>query len=326
LLLLAMAAQSVGEQPPAPGEEAPAPGEVVLELGEPIQGADEVILQPTPGEPVQVEAAAEPAVLAPAAAQPVAPLAELIIRAFVPNPRNRDVDRREAQIKQVMPQFAQSYRPVLLAELAFIRQMCDIPKEQRIKVKAAGEAGLQQAARTLAEQQFGGNRVVAIRRDPRSSPDPRRTVRDSLVEVLKQTLTPEQLAQYTAEAEKRDARRKRAAILSAIAQFDTVLSLTAEQREALHQSIAAHWQERWEQWLSLANYGGQYFPTIPDQVIVSHLNQEQRQVLQGLQRIEIGFSSGAEEPIPDDGWWGEPLNPQGGAAVIGDVFFEAVIE
>jgi hypothetical protein len=56
----------------------------------------------------------------------------------------------------------------------------------------------------------------------------------------------------------------------------------------------------------LQNYGGQYFPQIPDPLIVKHLNENQKQVWSGLQKIEIGgMSINRGEAAENDDWWGD---------------------
>jgi hypothetical protein len=233
------------------------------------------------------------------------------------------LNQNEAQIKQVMPHFVQQLRPALMSELAFIRQMCDLPKEQRPKIKTAGEASLEKAARQLAQQQFGNNRRMSGGRNEPA--DPRQVIADELNQALKLALTSEQMAQYTSEATKRTARRKRAAILGAVALLDETLSLTAEQREKTYDSIAANWQPGWEQWLMLQRYGGQYFPMIPDQQVVPHLNAEQRSVWSGLQRVSFGGWSGIEGQVQEeDGWWGEePPKPAAADDERKKVFYAA---
>lgn len=226
----------------------------------------------------------------------------------------------EVQIKQILPHFVQQLQPVLSAELAFIRQFCDVPKEQRPKIKAAGEASLQQAARALAGQQFqnDGNPFGG----GKSPSDPRQLIAEALAKALAENLTAGQIAVYSAESAKRTARRKHAAILCAVSQLDDALWFTEEQREQVFKSIDANWQGKWEQWLMLPRYGGMYFPQIPDQFIVSHLNEEQKSVWNGLQKVDFG-SWGVSEALAqeeDDGWWGEePAKPAdaAGAGFIG---------
>jgi hypothetical protein len=246
-----------------------------------------------------------------------------VVDEFVPAPapalvpRGRDA-QIEAQIKQILPHFLQQLRPVLTAELAFIRQFCDVPKELRPKIKAAGEASLQQAARELAGQQFPDNRG-GLRRS-NSPPDPRRTICEALARSLAENLKADQIARYTAESAKRTARRKEAAILCAVSQLDEALWLTEKQREQITVSISANWEGKWEQWLMLHRYGAMYYPTIPDGLVISHLNEEQRTVWNGLQKVDFGGWGGfdVQVQVDDDGWWGEPLARPGEAA--GGVF------
>jgi len=121
---------------------------------------------------------------------------------------------------------------------------------------------------------------------------------------LEKTLTPEQMAKFTEEATQRTALRKRAAILTVAARLDTTLCLTIEQRDKIVTAISAGWQDTWEQWLMISVYGDQYFPLVPDQHVVSHLNADQKSVWTGLQKVDFGFWGGGGNGEADDGWWG----------------------
>jgi len=202
----------------------------------------------------------------------------------------------DAQIQQRIPQFTQQCRPILTTELNFIRQVCDLTPEQRPKIKAAGEASLKEAALKMAELRCGGVRVQ------NAQPDPLRIIRESVATALQETLTPEQMAKYQAEATQRVALRKRAAIRCVVARLDGTLCLTAEQRDKITQSITAGWQDKCEQWLMLFVYGDQYFPMVPDKHVVSHLDADQKSVWSGLQKVEYHYYSVVVEA--DDGWWG----------------------
>lgn len=220
----------------------------------------------------------------------------------------------DAQVQQWIPQFTEQFRPILATELNFIRQMCDLTPEQRPKIKSAGEASVKEAAKKMAELQ--GRQMRGVQRN-NSQPDPRRIIRDALAKVLKDTLTPEQMAKYTEEATKRTALRKRAAILSVVALLDSTLCLTVEQRDKITESISSHWQDKWEQWLMMSAYNGQYFPEVPDQHVVTHLNAEQKSVWSGLQKIDFGFWGGDGQEQQNDGWWGdEPAKAAAPDAVI----------
>jgi hypothetical protein len=147
--------------------------------------------------------------------------------------------------------------------------------------------------------------------------DPRKTIRDGIARGLKATLNEQQLAKYTEEATRRAATRKQAAILSVVSRLDGSLCLNPEQREKIIGSISSQWQDKWEQWLMLQMYGDQYFPVMPDQFVVPHLNVEQKSVWQGLQKIDFGWWGGqGGEGELNDGWWGAERG-DAGAAVNG---------
>ena len=249
---------------------------------------------------------------APAAAIEIEVLAAPFVEALA---EKLDLNAVDAQVQQWIPQFTQQYRPLLVIELNFIRQACDLKPEQRPKIKAAGEAAVTQVVRRMAEQQRramrGGN---FVERDAPPA-NPRQFILDALAKALKETLTEDQLARYTEESAKRTALRKRAATQCAIALIDSQLCLTVEQREKITESVSANWQPQWESWLTLSQYGGQYFPTIPDQHIATHLSAEQKSVWNGFQKVEFGFWDGNGMEQQNDGWWGD--EPDKAAAPLG---------
>lgn len=246
-----------------------------------------------PKAAVKKAAEAKPAEAAPKADKPAEP--------------KKAADAREAQIdaqvQQWVGQFTRQYQPILTTELNFIRQVCDLTPEQRPKIKTAGEASLKEAALKMAELQ--GGRMRGGFRAAEQQPDPQRTIRESIAKVLQDTLTPEQMTKYKAEATQRAALRKRAAIRCVVARLDGTLCLTADQRDKITQSITAGWQDKWEQWLALSVYGDQYFPLVPDQHVVTHLDADQKSVWSGLQKVEFGYYGGGGIAAADDGWWGD---------------------
>ncbi len=228
-------------------------------------------------------------------------------KADKPAEPKKAADAREAQVdaqaQQWVAQFTQQYRPILSTELNFIRQVCDLTPEQRPKIKATGEASVKEAALKMAELQAGQMRGGF--RAQNEQPNPQRIIRESIAKVLQETLTPEQIAKYQTEAVQRTALRKRAAIRCVVARLDGTLCLTAEQRDKISQSITAGWQDKWEQWLMLSVYGDQYFPLVPDQHVVSHLDADQKSVWSGLQKVDFGYYGGGGNVAADDGWWGD---------------------
>jgi hypothetical protein len=206
---------------------------------------------------------------------------------------------REEQLDAQAQQYVQMMNPLMWRELEFVRQTCDLKPEQRPKIKAAGEAGVKQAARDMISPRGGGARTPATAGQ---------SIRERIVKVLKESLTAEQLARYEAEEAKRRAADKQASIASAVATIDGALFLTKEQRDKVVEQLNANWHEDWEQWLQMWQYAGQYYPQVPDTYIVPHLNEEQKTVWRGLQKVSFSsWGGGMERQAADDEWWeGKP--------------------
>ena len=133
------------------------------------------------------------------------------------------------------------------------------------------------------------------------------------------------MQRYTREANDRTAHRKQAAILSVVSRLDGNLYLTPKQRDAIVDSIASNWQEKWEQWLMLSAYGNEYFPTIPDKIIAPQLNAAQKSVWEGLQKIELGGWWGGNGQVQaNDGWWGDEAADQNAAQNVNLQVFNGV--
>jgi hypothetical protein len=190
-------------------------------------------------------------------------------------------------------------QPTLWAELDFIRQVCPLTPEQRPKIKAAGEEGLKQAARHIGLPQ---QRVISNRASG-TQMAAARTIRAALSKALEEALPQEEFEKYSEEALHRTNHRKQAAILNVVARLDALLCFSAEQREKLVDTLSTSWQDEWEQWLMLHQYGGQYFPQIPEQHVLPHLNDEPKSVWRGVQKISVNAWSSVGRPRANDGWW-----------------------
>ena len=230
----------------------------------------------------------------------------------------------EAPNGALMQQFLVQYRPLLTEELGFVRLVCsDLSKDLRPKIKAAGEASLKQAAKEMAQFQNRQNQGIAIQ--ARTQPEPRKMVREAVSKALRETLTVEQMQRYSLEANARKEQRKRAAILCVVSRLDGCLSLSADQREKIIDSISSHWEDRWEQWLMINVYGDQYFPEMPEQYVAPILNPDQKTVWNGLQKINLGVWWGNNgQNAPSDGWWGD--EPEAADQANGQPAFNVIIE
>jgi hypothetical protein len=211
---------------------------------------------------------------------------------------------REQQLDAQAQQYVQLMQPLMWRELEFVRQTCDLAPAQRPKIKAAAEAGVKQAARDMVmPRQAGRGRTPA---------GAGQVIREEVAKVLKEMLTAEQSAQYNAEHGKRREAEKRAAIASAVATMDTALYLNKEQRDKIVGQLAANWRDEWDGWLQLWQYGGQYYPQVPDNFVVPHLSDEQKTVWRGLQKVNVSSWGGhMQREATDDEWWeGKPQNGQ----------------
>lgn len=199
--------------------------------------------------------------------------------------------QRDAQVQQ----YVKLMQPLMWRELEFVRQTCDLTPEQRPKIKAAAETSVKQAARDM---------FSPLRPTGRTPTTAGQMIRSDVAKALAETLTPDQLARYQAEATKRATALKQATVQSVVAQLDTALYLTEEQRDKVTKSLTANWQEEWEQWLKMWQYAGRYFPQVPDQHVTPHLTDEQKILWRGLQKVSVNsWGSQVQRPEGDDEWW-----------------------
>ncbi len=209
--------------------------------------------------------------------------------------------KNEAMVKQ----WKQQLQPLLLAELNFVRQVCELTEEQRPKIRAAGEKSLQSAVEQFVKAQQGQRAARATVQLSSSA-----QIQRDLAETLEETLSPEQFANYKSEMAARTAQRKRAAILCVVARLEDALSLSVEQREKLLDVFSSQWRDEWVQWLVVSHHGDQYFPQIPDNLLQPHLEEAQLTLWSELPRIASGSFFGAMgQPVDDPDWWGAPKAP-----------------
>ena len=201
-------------------------------------------------------------------------------------------DAAAQQLEVQAKQYEQALAPKMWRELEFIRRSCDLSPAQRPKIKAEGLASLQRAAKVFVKQ-----------RTQAAQDDPSLAIRQDLHKFLKATLTPEQLAAYEQQIARRAAAAKKLTIQIVVAQLDGSLYLTAEQRDKISQSLAKDWQEKWEQWSSVMQHGDNYFPMIPDQLLLPVLTEQQKRVWSGAQKLNPSFWGGGRRAPNDDVWW-----------------------
>ncbi len=224
---------------------------------------------------------------------------------------------------QAVEAWLQQSRPVFLAELNFIRQTCDLTPQQRPQVKAAAEEALLQVVKQFAQLQPNGqNAFVVNGRRLNEQATLRTLLCKKLAASLKEILSAEQLSRYEQESAARAAQYKQAAIYTAVSRIDAALFLRDWQREKIMLALSEHWQDQWDQWRMLSHYSDMYFPMVPDALIVDHLDDGQKAVWRGLQKINIGnnFNTGVQIPEDAEWWSGAQARPEAASVLkaLGD--------
>jgi hypothetical protein len=200
-------------------------------------------------------------------------------------------------------QFVQQLRPVARTEYYFIRNVCELTKDQRKRVAREGERALLPAATRLAEEQQkmmrGGFRPGM------QQPDPQRMLEEVLSKSVSPLLTPAQAARYKDELQKRAASRRRVALDNFVAKLDQDLVLDSEQREKIGASLSSHWDDGWCQSFQVLMNLDNFFPSIPDKLITPFLTEHQKAAWQRIPRnsnvfFGIGFGGMNENDPLDD--------------------------
>ncbi len=224
-------------------------------------------------------------------------------------------NNNEDQIKQIAEQFTEQFRPLLASELRFIRLTCPLAPADRPKIRAAGEAALKDATRKMAEGQF--NRGGAM---PDGQSNIRDALGDALAGALRESISPEEVATFEAEAAHRADRAREAAILTVVSHLDGIVFLKEQQRIEISKAISENWQPEWESWRMISRYGNEYFPAGADPFIAPALSAEQLEVWGGLQKVDFGFHffNDGVAPQNDDDWWNGADEPQPGNPIQPD--------
>lgn len=212
-----------------------------------------------------------------------------------------------ANVAALEQQFTQQVRPVLHAELLFLRSVCDLTFEQRRALSKESDQVLKDAVTPYVEAQQQMMRGVAAQ-----YPDTRKVLQQSLEKAVKKHLSPEQATRYHAELEKRATEWKDAGVRLLVAKMDENLVLSSDQREKISKSLFEHWNDSWTQVVEMLQQNDQVFPMIPNQHVAPYLNASQKRVWDGMPKnnynfsFAVGFFDGnvnnAEDPLadPDD--------------------------
>jgi hypothetical protein len=199
-------------------------------------------------------------------------------------------------------QFIQQFRPILRSEYHIVRVVCRPTPEQRQQIARAGEQAMRDAA----------VKYVDMMRRPmtaaqRAALDPRKQIREGLARSVKAVLSAELASRLKDEMVRRDASRQQLAVRNLVARLDHDLILSPDQRDKVAESLRTHWDDSWGQSLEMFMYDYQFMPPIPDQHVAPFLNDSQKKVWRGTQKVQtfwggFGMVGGvmADDPLEDD--------------------------
>ena len=207
------------------------------------------------------------------------------------------VARRVANVENLVQQNIRQGRASVRAELMFVRKICAVDTEQLRRINQDTERALKDAATKWAENQQqprGATPAARLAMARKAQSDNGiKVLQDELALVMKKNLTPEQFSRYEAEIEKRNVSRRRAALHYLIDALDRDLFLSDQQRVKLTETLVLHWDDSWCTSLEYVLYGNQFYPLGTDAYVVPILNNAQRRIWQGTQKVGPNWGFGS---------------------------------
>ncbi len=192
---------------------------------------------------------------------------------------------------------AQLLKPHLVVELSFARRAAKLNDEQVNKLVDAIREGWMEIAKKMARGDNQDQGVVVwlgIGRAARKARgDTFQQLADVVGKALPKVASEQQVAMYTKEIAARDEFRKQATLDEMAAMLDEGLLLNDDQRVKIRESLEAGWQDAWAGNMeALQQYGEQYYPVLPDSLVVPHLNKAQKQRWNSLQKVNASGGIG----------------------------------
>jgi hypothetical protein len=192
---------------------------------------------------------------------------------------------RQANLENAVQQHMRQARPLVRAELIFVRKVCGLEMEQFRRVHQDTEAAFKDAITKIVEAHQQVRVRVAGKVQRAQVPDAIGLLRGRLAAVMKNDLTPEQFARYEAEVEKRDAFQKDSAVRFLVDAIDREVYLSDDQRLKLTESLLAHWDPSWNSTLEYVLYGNRFFAAGVDPYVTPYLDSTQKKIWAGVQRV-----------------------------------------
>jgi hypothetical protein len=202
---------------------------------------------------------------------------------------------RAGNVEAFAQQNIRQGRPAMRAEVIFVRKLFGLNTEQLRRINQDAETALKEGATKFAEilqrprvRVLGQGRNAAVT----YSTDGDKVLQQAFAVVMQKNLTPEQFSRYEIEIEKRNANRRQSALHYLVDAIDRDLYLSDQQRAKLTESLASHWDDSWCASLEHVLYGNQFYPMGIDAYVTPYLDDTQKRVWQGTQKVGTQWGFG----------------------------------
>ena len=165
-------------------------------------------------------------------------------------------------------------------ELAFLRRAGKPDAKVFLEIAKAAKAKVRVPLRQYIAATYG----MPVK-DARKNDNSELAMQDMLAELATAKLGPEKIKLYREECKKRTEAHQRAVAMNVVAAIDERLTLTAEQRAKLTDSLSSKYDGSWDSYCQYYAFNGQYLPTLPDQSILPLLDEKQKGVWQEISKV-----------------------------------------
>lgn len=175
---------------------------------------------------------------------------------------------------------SEQLRPFYRYELMQIRSTCGLTPEQFRAIRPRSDAAYEAAVL----RQYHGEPSNARVRLARLDVDYASAIHEAVESVFKPEVSPEKWKLFEEDQKRRQARRRDAGAELLVAMLDRDLQLTGDQRRQLIAAVAARWEDRWCDGLTVGYTVRSLIPDLPDELVTPYLSETQRGRYKGIQR------------------------------------------
>ena len=175
---------------------------------------------------------------------------------------------------------------IVKVELSFLNRVVDLSDKQRSYVVAAGKAFIEEELKADPAANEPQIRRVT-RAGVRSFDAERRELEKALQERIHKLLNDQQWSTYSQEIEDRTHFEQQVVVDCFVSALDMRLNMNQEQRDAVSEVIRNEYADQLPDLQTVLNYG-RYLPAFNLQKMEKCLDDDQRQILNSIQRVTYG--------------------------------------